>query len=441
MRVKNFFWSFIRKMANFNLAIFILFFIMILIMLGSIIEQGQTINYYQEKYPIYNSHFSIINWKLIFLFGLDHLYQNLWFILILFLFVLSLISCSFFVQLPTLKNARRWKYFANTNINSCVSSNYINLSNYYLNPWINIIYALNKRNFYIFQKSYYIYAYKGLLGRIAPIFVHISIIITLFGSMLGLLYGYTFQEMSPCGEFFHLKNIIDAGLFSNIHNNYMGFVDDFYIQYNSDGSIKQFFSSIFVLDKKVEILKKYVISVNSPLRFKGFTFYQTDWQFNGLRIQVGSDVIVQKPIYKIGINNKLCYICILKFFSHKPSLFIITNFSDGIFLYDYEKDLIEAINIDQSIYIKNILFKIQNYIISTGLQIKVDQGLVIVYSGFFIMILSTFLSYISYSQIWLTVSEMGLIMNGSSNRAVLFFEKDVVKIHKLYKKYTLKRIF
>ena len=38
---------------------------------------------------------------------------------------------------------------------------------------------------------------------------------------------------------------------------------------------------------------------------------------------------------------------------------------------------------------------------STGLQIKTDPGIPIIYGGFFFLMLSTLISYITYSQIWI----------------------------------------
>lgn len=38
---------------------------------------------------------------------------------------------------------------------------------------------------------------------------------------------------------------------------------------------------------------------------------------------------------------------------------------------------------------------------STGLQIKADPGILLIYLGFLFLMVSTLISYITYSQIWL----------------------------------------
>ena len=46
---------------------------------------------------------------------------------------------------------------------------------------------------------------------------------------------------------------------------------------------------------------------------------------------------------------------------------------------------------------------------STGLQIKTDPGIPIIYSGFFFLMLSTLISYITYSQIWIIQKKSTII--------------------------------
>ena len=43
-----------------------------------------------------------------------------------------------------------------------------------------------------------------------------------------------------------------------------------------------------------------------------------------------------------------------------------------------------------------------DYITATGLQIKSDPGIPVIYLGFFFLLISIISSYISYSQVWLT---------------------------------------
>lgn len=63
-------------------------------------------------------------------------------------------------------------------------------------------------------------------------------------------------------------------------------VNDFSIEYREDGSEKQFFSDLSVLDVNTgEQLTRKTISVNKPLRWGGVTLYQTDWSLAALSLR------------------------------------------------------------------------------------------------------------------------------------------------------------
>ena len=59
---------------------------------------------------------------------------------------------------------------------------------------------------------------------------------------------------------------------------------------------------------------------------------------------------------------------------------------------------------------------------STGLQIKTDPGIPIIYFGFFFLMLSTLISYITYSQVWVIQKNKKIFIGGTTNRAVFDFE-------------------
>ena len=65
---------------------------------------------------------------------------------------------------------------------------------------------------------------------------------------------------------------------------------------------------------------------------------------------------------------------------------------------------------------------------STGLQIKSDPGIPLVYIGFFFLIFSVLLSYTSYFQIWVVKKQNKVYVYGDTNRAIYFFEKTILEI-------------
>nr|QCI05410.1 cytochrome c biogenesis protein ccs1 [Crouania attenuata] len=432
MVIKNRLWRLVKKIANLNFSIFLLLIIAICIAIGSIIEQDKSVIYYQINYPIDFNHTFIFNWRLINALGLDHLYSTWWFLFIIIILGCSLIICTFSSQLPSLRNARQWNFF---NYNT-LPSDTNNTKNLYKNSLSNLNYSLSMQNYYIFHKKYSVYAYKGLYGRIAPIIVHIAMIITLFGFILSFLSGFIVQEMIPNGEIGHFKNVIQSGIQSWAPVNLVYKIDAFSITYNKDNSIKQFFSNISIFNNRYQLLTKQMISVNHPLKFRNLTFYQTDWNINAIRIKLSNNILFQRKLFRLQMNSRSAWLSILPLDSQTFIFIYIINLKDPCLIFDVNGRFICSYNIGEKMMFNNNILYINQILSSTGLQIKIDNGIVIVYLGFFILIISTFISYRSYSQIWSNVLNDKLYVSGSSNRAVLKFEEDLLIIQQMYHQYT-----
>lgn len=411
-------WSITKKLSNLSFSITLLLIIASVSIIGTIIEQDKNIEYYQINYPTTHN----INWKFITFFGINHIYTNWWFLCLLILFFGSLVACSFSRQLPELKNARNWKFMP-------YNSNYKLITNSLpIQSLINITFTLNSTQYYVFQKDHRIYGYKGLAGRIAPIFVHISLIITLTGSIIGLFSGFTAQQMIPSKETFHTQSITKSGLLSHLPTSIVGKIDNFFIEYNTDHSIKQFYSSIKLTDNYGKLLTKKLIYVNSPLKFKNIVFYQTAWNINAVKLKI-DNFIIQQTLTESSLNNTRIWVYPLPLNASKPLYIIITGLQNQISLYNSSGHLLKLLNKGEKIILNNHSITIIELMTSTGLQIKTDPGTNFIYLGFFILIISITISYLSYNQIWINKN---LQITGTTNRGTLNFEKELIKIQKKY---------
>lgn len=421
--IKYFFWKSIKKLANLNLSIFVLFLIAFCCMLGSILEQDQSYSYYNLNYFNYASFITFL--------GLDHIFYTWWFIFLLVLFNVSLLSCTVFTQLPALKNARRWKFVYNINYldtNISIDSNYF-ISGHSL---VNAIYSLIRLDFFVFCRNYSLYAYKGLYGRFSPIFVHISIVAILIGSVYSSVSSFVVQELIPSGETFHIKNIIHSGLISNLPSDLLLYIDNFYIDYNLDQSIKQFFSSIRTYSNYTKKSTLNLAFVNKPIRFNHLTIYQANWKIDAIRLILGKNYFVQRQLFASSFNGKKCWLTGF-FLNNKDKVFlVILNLDNKVLLCDSKGSILYEVLVGTDFYVNNIPITIKEIISSTGLQIKYDSGILIVYFGFLVMMISTIVSYISYSEVWISVNLSKLKFSGCTNRATLLFETDIMKLRKIY---------
>ena len=429
---KNYYKNFLRKLANLKLAIGLLFLIGILVAIGTIVEQDQTITFYKDNYPDLNPLFGFFTWRYIIYLGLDHLYSASWFLSILTLFALSLLACTFTTQLPALKKFRLWQFLDRFNKLKRLSS-FKELKRKNSNI---AAYRLYNENYHLFRQGRKNYSYSGLLGRVGPIIVHFSIMVLIIGTSWGALSGYNIQEIIPRGEIVHLQNLVKRGPSSYLSNNTVLRINDFWITYTSESKINQFYSDISLLNKfGSEIIRK-TIFVNEPLQFKGLTIYQTDWDLLGLKFSLNESKDIQIPLKKITKSGRKFWLGSIKIdkLSNQQFTVLCNDLNGDLYLYDQQGVLLKKLSIGDNVTIipsNNLKFK--NFITSTGLQIKEDPGLITVYLAFLFLMLSIYISFFSYSQIWGIEQNQLFIIGGKSNRAVLSFQETFKKCIKMLK--------
>ena len=416
-------WLVANRLGNLQFAIVLLLLIASFSSIGTFIEQGKDTDFYQLNYPNTEPLFGFINAKFIFLFSLDHIYTAWWFILIIVLFVMSLFSCTLIRQLPSLKFSRLWRFY----------DTYQSMNKFKVKTIIDdaslakLTFQLKNSNYNVVQEGQFIYAYKGLIGRISPVIVHASIILILFGSVIGSASGFMTQELVPTNTLFHLRNIINSGPFSKVPQNIEGYVKDFKIAYSEEGIIDQFYSDLSILDTNMTRLSDKIIYVNEPLRYEGIVFYQTDWGIANLTFVIDNTKVFDIPLTLVdNASSNRFWISNLSQLSPlklNNLLLVLQDLTGKLSIYDSDKNIIAEVEVGKEFVLNGHTLRLTSIVPSTGLQVKSDPGTLFVYIGFLMLMLSTLLSYVSYSQIWAFKDTNNLYMAGQTNRAIYYFEK------------------
>ena len=415
-----------KLLADLRFSIFLLLLISFCSILGTIIEQDQTIEIYKINYPIANPIFGFLSWDRIIKFGLDHVYRTWWFIILILLFGLSLTLCSFLQQLPLLKISRRCQFFRTlSSFNKLKLSTYLNTFSFN-----QILFRIKEQNYLIFQQKNIIYCYKGLSGQLSPIVVHFSMILILFGTIIGSLFGFKAQEIVPKTDSFHIQNILTNSSSTLIPKTFAR-INDFWITYKKEKTISQFYSDLSILDSKGNEIKRKTISVNYPLITNRIYYYQTDWNLIGLRIQISDTQIVEYPLVNIFQTQNKGW---LTWISNTQNIqtghiFLIENLEGYGSIYNSNGLFIGNLELNENKNFNNS-FSLLEIISSTGLQIKIDPGIPIIYLGFLFLMISTLISYITYSQIWIIKKNQQLFIGGVTNRATFEFDLEFFKFIK-----------
>jgi len=417
--------SFFRSIADLRFAIGILLVIACLSIIGTVIEQDQSIETYKLNYPVTSPVLGFLSWDIIIKLGFDHVYKTWWFISFIVIFGASLLTCTFLQQVPSLKIARRCQFFRTTQQFRRLKISK-NISHLNLNQLLSTI----KDNQYsIFQQKNISYCYKGLIGRIAPIVVHFSMILILLGSVLAAVGGFKAQEIVPKTETFHIQNVINTGQLTRIPK-ISARVNDFWITYNNQKTISQFYSDISVLNNQGKEIKRTTSFVNSPLIYNGIYYYQTDWNLLGLRIEDFQNQIREYPLINtLGNQSKvwLTWIPTNQQTLNEGLIVIIDNLQGYCSIYNDTGLFLGNLELNETLTL-NKPFSLIEIISSTGLQIKTDPGIPIIYTGFFFLMFSSLISYITYSQVWIIQENKKIFIGGNTTRAVFDFELEFFKI-------------
>ncbi len=439
----------IPLLADLRLAIGLLLAIALFSISGTVIEQGQGLSFYQENYPTEPALFGFLSWKFILVVGLNRVYSTWWFLAILILFGASLTACTFTRQITALRwFSRTWNFYSKPRQFGKMALS-TELEGYSIEE---LKARLGDRRYKTYEKvageagsgeagseeadsgeavaDKMLYAHKGLVGRIGPIVVHASMLLILLGAILGAMTGFFAQEMVPSGETFKIENIFEAGPWSasQVPKDWSVRVNRFWIDYSPEGRVDQFYSDLSVLDDSGEEIKRKTIHVNEPLRHQNVTLYQADWAISGVKVRLNNSPVFNLQMAELkSQNGKLwgTWVPTKPDMSEGVSL-VAQDLQGTMLLYDMQGQLTSTVRKGGSTQVNGVTLFVDDIIGSTGLQIKADPGIPMVYLGFGLLMVGVLMSYVSHSQVWALQVADKLYVGGRTNRAQVSFERELL---------------
>jgi len=457
--------------------------------LGTVIEQNKGTAWYVQNYPTETPAFGFIDYPLILDLGLDHIYTEWYFLLLLAALAASLTACTFTRQLPVWRVSADWKFLDRP-------ATLLKMEEAESLPRArkdDLAERLAARGYQVFVKGKKMYAFKGLIGRLAPIGVHAGLLLTLGGAAYSGLGGLGGSVMVPEGTSFEIGQGLRRGApFAPTPAAARDkvLVNDFTIEYLPNGQVSQFFSDLSVLDGASGREKqRKTISVNVPLRQGGVTMYQTDWEIASMRVRVEegeatrgetrgdagpapADVSVPPasvpsaaftsdapetsvetsgdalnlPMANLegqGAFQGRIWGTFLPLYpgNEDPSLkrlgvsLLARDFqSVAIYASDGSFAGVRRPGSGRPITVDGLNLIVEDMTGSTGLELKTDPGVPWVYAGFAGLMVTSFLSLLSHSQVWAVETETErtnqklLHVGGRSNRAKEEFKTELDEI-------------
>lgn len=283
-----------------------------------------------------------------------------------------------------------------------------------------------------------LFAGKGAWSRLGVYMVHTSILIIFAGAILGNFLGFKGNVMIPETE--STGKIFAAGSSEPIELGFEVRCDSFAIDYYENGMPKEYRSILTVSENGKEVLQEE-IEVNSPLTYRGVTFYQSNYQAYQnfiIKIAAGPDQPPQffKAPYqqemawpegklRFGIinvearGNRLDRIKIwLKAEGQEPATMWVENGKEASFSSSGKTYQLVA----KQMY-------------ATGLQVAKDPGVWLVYLGCLLMLFGLYVSFfLSHRRIWLLIrpakknNETSIVLAGAANKNKIGFTRSFSRL-------------
>ncbi len=421
--------------SSVRLAIFLLIILAVTSIIGTIIPQGETLQYYLNN-------FGPGMFKAIKLLRLDDTYHSWWYLTLLGLFSLNLVICTF-NRLPfTLKlfkrdyidvtpdYLRRVTYRREWHV---ATGDLAGLREALLSKLREIAGPYREKRLddggTVFLSERGKWSYWGLYG------LHISILIIFAGAVYGSLTGFKGRIMLLEGETTdHAMAAADPS--EKIPLGFAVRCDRFFVDFYDTGAPKEFRSDLTIIDNGREVLKKSIL-VNDPLTYKGVTFYQSSYQsIPEVSVKVSSPsgasrTLVIPAFQRVSWPEAGLTMGLVKFLSNVhgvPAARIwigdATGRADAMWLF---QGATKEFTAGGKPYRLELLTASERYM--TGLQVKKDPGVWIVWLGCTGLILGfAIVFWVGHRRVWLYIGpgEKGtvVLLGGQTNKNKLKFEKD-----------------
>lgn len=453
-------WNFF---SSITLAVIVFSVISLTSIVGTIIEQGAEPERNIKLLSKFFGDASPTVFRILDSLGFTNMFHSWWFITLLFIFAANLIICSL-DRLPRIWNMVKEpiKPLSHDLFNTMPIKKEIILKGKLDNAKVAVESAIKdigfKANIHVDDKGLQMYAEKGRYSRLGVYVTHFSIILILIGAVVGIFFGFN-------ASLNLLEGTTSAVAYTrNGREIPLGFeigCNDFEVSfYENSDTPRAFKSWLTILEngRPIKIKGKEVteIDVNSPLRYKGITFYQSSYGFAPTKDSLfkfsitSNDGKTQDVQLKFGESFNIPGTNIMgKVSDFSPALGI--DEAGRLFTYAEMMNnpavFIEFTENGKQKYNQWILkrypqtWRVPDGVVEfkdlwgaqyTGLQVRKDPGVWIVYLGCLVMAVGLYAAFfMSHKRIWINLIEdksgTRVVIAGSANKNRAAFEQTIEK--------------
>ncbi|MEB3271563.1 MAG: cytochrome c biogenesis protein ResB [Synechococcus sp.] len=387
--------------ADLRLAIVLLLVIAVASAIGTAIPQQESATFYHQRYDA-TPWLGWINGTGVLRLQLDHVYRSSWFLGLLAWLGLSLLLCSWRRQWPALAASLRWiDYRTPRQLSKLSVAETLEVPD--PGACLDRLEAdLRRDQWQVRRYADRLAARRGVAGRVGPLLVHAGLVLLLVGAAWGALAGQRLERFLAPGR--ELELVSRRGT-----TELTLALDAFRIERDPAGRPEQFRSRLRLIppvgpDQELapEALEAE-ISVNHPLRHQGITLYQADWALAAVNLQLGRSPVLQLPLQTLPQLGDQVWGVVLPTRPDGSSPVLLTLSSEQgpvqVFGADGER-LAQLAPGGEAVDVAGLPMRILSVMPASGILLKRDPGVPLVYGGFAIALLGGGLSLLATRQLW-----------------------------------------
>ncbi|HEY3365755.1 MAG TPA: cytochrome c biogenesis protein ResB [Symbiobacteriaceae bacterium] len=425
-------WDFF---ASVPVATVLLFLIAAASVAGTLIEQEGQYSDWRPPLDFYPDRYGKVFGMFLFKTGMTRMYTSWWYLTLLFMLGASLIICSLERFVPLWKAVQRPNHTPDQNFVKRLKNRFDFVAADATNGLDTLATQLKARRYFVVREGDRLFADKGRWGRWGPYITHIGLLLVLAGAMMRAIPG-VYMDQSVWVRDGSIVRVPGGSWY--VRN------DKFTAEFYASGQPKSYTTEAVVIDNGQEV-KKATISMNNPLSYRWIELYQSSYrQEMGKATAALIDKTTGKPLGTFDVdllNPADTYtvagytLKINQYFTDftmdgngKPAnasnlvqnpgiLFDITPPNGGKAFSTWYFILYPEMSLDKDIPIKFATTKDPEVSSTTGLKVKKDLGLPVIYLGLFIVTLGVFATfYLAHRRYWALVDGGKIVVGGWTNR-------------------------
>lgn len=417
--------------SDLRVAIVLLLVIALTSGVGTAIPQREPADLYHRLYDP-QPWLGLLNGDGVLALQLDHVYSSGWFLGLLAWLALALLLCSWRRQWPALQAALRWVDYRTPRQLSKLSVAETFTTDTPKASLDQLAELLQRQGWQIQRHDDRLAARKGLLGRVGPLLVHAGMVVLMLGAAWGALAGQRAEQYLAPGRSLELMDSRGSSKLTLA-------LDGFSIQRDPAGRPEQFTSKLRILEgdgSDGSLLKQAEISVNHPLRFKGVTLYQADWALATINLQLGKSPLLELPLQSFPQLGEQVWGIVLptRPDGSEPVLLSLGSEQGPVEIYGADGiSLARLAPGGAAVEVKGLPIRVESVLPASGILLKRDPGVPLVYAGFAIALAGGCLSLLATRQLWAIAEEQAgqdgqLHVAGLCNRNLTGFAAELPQI-------------